>query len=119
MFIGGDGHGCHRGDLDSIVYILEKIAKREGIGDLLHLSEMIWHLNRMFNKREIPDFGRKYDYPSPRFYEEPIPSGPNKGHKVEFSVIEEMLDAYYAARGWDANGIPTKETMEKFNLAVE
>jgi aldehyde:ferredoxin oxidoreductase len=73
----------------------------------------------MFNKREIPDFGRKYDYPPLRFYEEPIPSGPNKGHKVDFAVIEEMLDAYYKARGWDENGIPTKETLEKFNLAVE
>ena len=87
--------------------------------DLLHLSEKIWHLNRMFNKREIPDFGRKYDYPPPRFYEEFIPSGPNKGHRVEFAAIEEMLDTYYAARGWDENGIPTRETLEKFNLAVE
>jgi aldehyde:ferredoxin oxidoreductase len=73
----------------------------------------------MFNKREIPDFGRKYDYPPPRFYEEAIPSGPNKGHKVDFAVIEEMLDTYYAARGWDKNGIPTRKTLEKFNLAVE
>jgi aldehyde:ferredoxin oxidoreductase len=36
---------------------------------------------------------------------------------VKFAVIEEMLDAYYAARGWDTNGIPTRETLEKFNLA--
>ncbi len=86
--------------------------------DLLKLSEKIWHLNRMFNKREIPDFGRKYDYPPARFTEEPIPSGPNKGHFVTMEVIEEMLDTYYAARGWDKNGIPTKETLEKHNLKV-
>ncbi len=86
--------------------------------DLLKLSEKIWHLNRMFNKREIPDFGRKYDYPPARFTEEPIPSGPNKGHFVSMDIIEEMLDDYYAARGWDENGIPTRETLEKHNLPV-
>jgi len=84
--------------------------------DLLLLSEKIWHLNRMFNKREISDFGRKYDYPPARFYEEKIPNGPNKGHVMELSVIEEMLDTYYEARGWDNNGIPTQATLEKHNL---
>lgn len=84
--------------------------------DLLTLSEKIWHLNRMFNAREIPDFGRKYDYPPPRFTQEPIPSGPNQGHLITMEVVEEMLDSYYAARGWNKNGIPTRETLEKFNL---
>ncbi len=33
-------------------------------------------------------------------------------------VCDELgLDTYYAARGWDENGIPTKDTLEKFNLA--
>jgi aldehyde:ferredoxin oxidoreductase len=31
-------------------------------------------------------------------------------------AIEEMLDAYYGARGWDKNGIPTPETLERHNL---
>ncbi len=86
--------------------------------DLLTLSEKIWHLNRMYNKREIPDFGRKYDYPPPRFYEETIPNGPNKGHVMDFEVIEQMLDDYYAARGWDENGIPTRSTLEKHGLKL-
>lgn len=86
--------------------------------DLLTLSEKIWHLNRMFNKREIPDFGRKFDYPPPRFYEEKIPSGPNKGHLIDLESINEMLDDYYAARGWDKNGIPTEETLRKHGLTA-
>jgi len=84
--------------------------------DLLKLSEKIWHLNRMYNYREIPDFGRKYDYPPARFTREPIPNGPNKGHLVTMEAINEMLDVYYEARGWDQNGIPTKKTLEKHNL---
>lgn len=86
--------------------------------DLLKLSEKIWHLNRMFNKREISDFGRKYDYPPARFTEEPVPNGPNKGHCVSMEIIEEMLDTYYQARGWDKNGIPTPETLERHKLTV-
>ena len=84
--------------------------------DLLRLSEKVWHLTRMYNKREIPDFGRKYDYPPPRFYEEKIPNGPNRGHVMDIKVIDEMLDAYYEARGWDENGIPTRETLESHDL---
>ena len=84
--------------------------------DLLALSEKIWHLNRMFNRREIPDFGRKYDYPPARFYKEAIPNGPNKGHSMDLNAIEEMLDAYYDARGWDKNGIPTPQTLKRHGL---
>ncbi len=84
--------------------------------NLLTLSEKIWHLNRMYNAREIPGFGREQDYPPARFTQEAIPSGPNKGHVMSMEIVEEMLDSYYAARGWDENGIPTRETLEKFNL---
>jgi aldehyde:ferredoxin oxidoreductase len=30
--------------------------------------------------------------------------------------IEFLLDAYYKARGWDENGIPTRETLERVGL---
>ena len=52
------------------------------------------------------------------FFEDKIPIGPNKGHVMELSVIKDMLDTYYEARGWDQNGIPTRETLEKHNLTV-
>lgn len=84
--------------------------------ELLKLSEKIWTLNRMYNFREMSDFGRKYDYPPARFYEEPIPDGPNEGHFISLDVIDEMLDKYYAARGWDNNGYPTRETIASFGL---
>jgi aldehyde:ferredoxin oxidoreductase len=84
--------------------------------EILKLSEKIWTLNRMYNFREISDFGRKYDYPPARFYEEPIPDGPNEGHYISLDVIDEMLDEYYTARGWDNNGNPTIETLRGFSL---
>lgn len=85
--------------------------------DLIKVSEKVWSLTRLFNHREMSDFGRKYDYPPARFYEEPTPDGPNKGHFISLDVINEMLDNYYKARGWDENGIPQDETLRKFGLA--
>ena len=70
----------------------------------------------MISAREIDNFGRKFDYPPARFYEEPIPSGPNKGYFISLKDIEMLLDEYYKARGWDPNGIPTNETLERVGL---
>lgn len=84
--------------------------------DLIDISEKVWHLTRMISAREIDNFGRKFDYPPARFYEEPVPSGPTKGCFIAIEDIEMLLDEYYKARGWDTNGIPTNETLERVGL---
>ncbi len=84
--------------------------------DLLKISEKVWNLTRMISAREIKKFGRKLDYPPARFYEEPTPSGPNKGYCISLEDLNELLDAYYKARGWDKNGIPTKKTLDRVGL---
>jgi len=84
--------------------------------DMIDISERIWHLTRSFNVREIKDFGRDYDYPPVRFMEEPVPSGPNEGHCLTRAEVDVLLDEYYTARGWDQNGIPTKETLKRVGL---
>jgi aldehyde:ferredoxin oxidoreductase len=86
-------------------------------GELLEISERIWHLTRAFSVREIDGFGRKFDYPPPRFYQEPVPDGPNEGHYFSTEELDTLLDEYYAARGWDGNGIPTGETLHRAGLA--
>jgi aldehyde:ferredoxin oxidoreductase len=83
----------------------------------LTISERIWHLTRAFSAREIKGFGRHLDLPPARFYQEPIPSGPNKGHFLSREEIDSLLTWYYEARGWDENGIPKKETLERAGLA--
>jgi aldehyde:ferredoxin oxidoreductase len=84
--------------------------------ELLKISERIWHLTRAFNAREIKGFGRLWDYPPKRLSEEPIKSGPNEGYCIPMEDIEFLLDAYYKARGWNENGIPTRETLERVGL---
>jgi len=84
--------------------------------DLLKISERIWHLTRAFSVREINGFGRHLDLPPARLYEDPIADGPNQGHVIAREDINNLLTWYYAARGWDENGIPTKETLLSVGL---
>jgi len=85
--------------------------------DLLKISERIWHLTRAFSVREINGFGRHLDFPPARLYEEPIADGPNQGHVIAKEDINKLLTWYYSARGWDKNGIPTKETLLSAGLS--
>jgi aldehyde:ferredoxin oxidoreductase len=71
---------------------------------------------RAFWKREVPQFGRQWDYPPERWFEEPHSQGKMKGMKVDREKYEQMLDWYYELRGWDQNGIPKKETLENLGL---
>jgi aldehyde:ferredoxin oxidoreductase len=39
-----------------------------------------------------------------------------KGVKVDREKYEQMLSWYYELRGWDQNGIPLKETLDRLGL---
>jgi aldehyde:ferredoxin oxidoreductase len=91
-------------------------GRRMSWAELLQISERVWHLTRAFSVREIEGFGREFDYPPPRFFREPVPDGPNEGHYLTRKELDTLLDEYYAARGWDQNGIPTEETLRRAGL---
>lgn len=84
--------------------------------DLMKISERVFNLTRSFNFREIPDFGRQWDYPPQRWYKEEVPSGPSKGAVATIKDIEQLLDNYYAIRGWDSNGKPAREKLQALGL---
>ncbi|MDI6851095.1 MAG: aldehyde ferredoxin oxidoreductase family protein [bacterium] len=77
-------------------------------------GERIWNLTRLFNVRE--GISRKDDTLPPRIMEEPSPVGPAEGKVITASILNEMLDEYYALRGWDQNGIPTDDTLRRLGL---
>ena len=56
--------------------------------------------------------------PSPRFYEDPPKTGATAGQITKYEDVQKLLDMYYEQRGWDANGIPTPATLEKFGLTA-
>lgn len=104
-------------DRDLYVPLLEAIT---GIHrtweDLEKVGERIWNLTRLYWARENEDFGRSWDMPAPRFYEEPPKTGATKGQYTKLEDVHKLLDMYYEQRGWDSNGIPTPETLQKLGI---
>jgi len=84
--------------------------------DLIHVAERVWNLTRSFWVREMDGFGREWDYPPPRWYTDPVPTGPSKGKLVTKQNVDKLLDMYYEQRGWDQNGIPTREKLDQLGL---
>jgi aldehyde:ferredoxin oxidoreductase len=84
--------------------------------DLEKVGERIWNLTRLYWARENEGFGREWDLPSPRFYEEAPTSGATKGQITKFEDVIRLLDMYYEQRGWDPNGLPLPATIESLGL---
>ncbi|MFZ3060409.1 MAG: aldehyde ferredoxin oxidoreductase family protein [Candidatus Methanoperedens sp.] len=68
-------------------------------------GERIWNLERLFNIGA--GFSRKDDTLPERFFE----SG-----GLDRAEFEKALDEYYQLRGWDENGVPTREKLRELNL---
>ncbi|MBS4053863.1 MAG: aldehyde ferredoxin oxidoreductase family protein [Thermaerobacter sp.] len=92
-------------------------GKEQSFDELLKFSERVWNLTRSYSLREIEGFGRDFDYPPKRFMEEPIPDGPAEGKFMPREVLDRLLDEYYALRGWDARGIPSRHKLAELGLS--
>jgi len=49
-------------------------------------------------------------------FQEPLKGGPWKGEAVDREGLEQMKDEYYSLRGWDREGRPTQETLQRLGL---
>ena len=78
---------------------------------LLEAAERVYTLERLFLTKA--GISRADDTLAQRMAE-PMPTGPIQGETFE---LERLLDDYYLARGWDENGIPTRERLEKLGIA--
>ena len=77
------------------------------------VGRRIVNLLRAFNVRHGVA-GRSLDRPSPRYGSMPD-AGEGKGKSLEH-VWDKMLDSYYAGMGWDNDGKPLAETLDKLGL---
>lgn len=78
----------------------------------IEAGERIWNLERLWNLKA--GLTAADDTLPPRLLNEPIVTGASKG---AVSRLPEMLPLYYGARGWDAQGVPTKEKLSALALA--
>ncbi len=75
------------------------------IGDRIWNQEKLWNIAAGFTKDD--------DTLPRRLLEEPIKSGASKGH---VSKLGHMVPDYYAKRGWDEDGVPSKAKLKELSL---
>lgn len=72
---------------------------------------------RLYIVRE--GMSRRDDHFPARFYSESLPEGPAQSAKLAEEDINAFLTKSYQLRGWDHNGIPTKEKLIELGLEEE
>jgi aldehyde:ferredoxin oxidoreductase len=80
-------------------------------GHIQEIGARIFNLERMFNLREGMT-GRDDTLP-PRILNESTFKHLSSGHP-----LHKLLPRYYKIRGWDADGVPRRETLEELRVAV-
>ena len=78
---------------------------------LYEVGERIWNMERQFNL--AAGFSSKDDQLPERTLTEPAKAGAAKGQVADLSVL---LGEYYQLRGWDGDGIPLAETLDRLDL---
>jgi aldehyde:ferredoxin oxidoreductase len=78
--------------------------------ELHEIGERIYTLERLFNVRE--GFSRKDDTLPKRIKQEPS----ERSYITTQDELDEMLDEFYEAFGWDKEGKPKKETLVKLSM---
>jgi aldehyde:ferredoxin oxidoreductase len=84
--------------------------------ELMLAGERIWNMERMFNVRE--GIGREGDLPAP-ISAIPITGGRLDGVSLEPDKYSRMLDEYYDLHGWDFEGRPMADTLQRLGLDKE
>jgi len=99
-------------------YLEASTGRNFSMEQLNQIGDRILNLIRAFWVREYGSkWSRDLDVPPMRWFKEPLTDGPLKGAVLDLEKYNIMLDLYYQKRGWNKNGIPTKETLEKLGLA--
>ena len=78
---------------------------------MVETGERIWNLEKLFNLKA--GLGKKDDTLPKRILEEPADVGTGKGLVCR---LDEMLPEYYAINGWDAEGVPTRDTLSRLGI---
>jgi aldehyde:ferredoxin oxidoreductase len=77
-------------------------------------GERVWNLSRIFNLRA--GITAAADTLSTRIIKQALQKGPHDGKVFDRASLEKMKSAYYQIRGWDENGVPTKEKLVQLGL---
>jgi len=104
---------CDWSVLSKILALTAGIQLNEN--ELRVAAERIVTLSRMFNVKS--GISRKDDCLPKRLMEEALPEGPSKGHAVSKADVDGMLDEYYGLRGWNSEGIPSRQKEAQLGIS--
>jgi aldehyde:ferredoxin oxidoreductase len=82
---------------------------------MLEAGERIYNIKRMFNVN--CSITREEDTLPYRIMHEKLNEGGTLGQLISPNELNEMLNEYYAFRGWDEKGIPIAETLKRLGIA--
>jgi aldehyde:ferredoxin oxidoreductase len=100
---GGENYALMLTALTGVTYTTE---------DFIKAGERIWNLERLFNLQA--GFTSKDDRLPERFTMSPVKTGSAQG---QVSHVPEMLVDYYRLRGWDEDGVPTRERLRELQIS--
>jgi aldehyde:ferredoxin oxidoreductase len=86
------------------------------VEELREIGERIYTVERLLlGKLGVGD--RKDDTLPERWFKEAVEGGTSSGEVIDRDKFEQFLDEYYAFHGWDNDGHPTPEGIEKLGIA--
>ena len=107
LFPGGCGWTIN----DYLELVNGSCEKEWTLDDVQTIGERIWNMERIFNNKA--GLSKKDDTLPKRILEEPADIGPAKGLVCKLS---DMLPEYYQLRGWNEEGEPSAETIQRLGL---
>jgi aldehyde:ferredoxin oxidoreductase len=95
--------------------LLNKVTGRDSTADeLKKTAKRIVTAKKLLNMRW--GWNKAEDTLPKRFLTEGLPAGLSPGAVLPKERLEAMIQAYYEARGWDAEGRPSPETIRALGL---
>lgn len=103
---------------DGYAALLTKVLGTEtGGAELLRTGERVFNLQRCFSARE--GFRREDDLVTGRFCQVPAFGPFSTSPETACTAYEQMLDEYYAIRGWDKeSGVPSEAKLHELGLSA-
>lgn len=98
--------------------LLEKaFGAKYTVDDLTDVAKRIVDLERAFNNRE--GVRRPDDTLPRRYFDEPLPHGIAKGHKIDREQFQGMLGRYYRLRLWSEDGIVSGDRVDEITASLD
>jgi len=87
--------------------------------DIWTVAERANDMERLFNIRE--GLTREHDWLVDRYFDLPTKLGipAIRGRSIDREKLKKMIDEFYQYHGWDENGVPAQETLERLDIDKE